>query len=225
MLAIGNALNRINPETGAPEFWFEGLGDRISSFFRNDDVDDTQAATEGAAVRGAYDGIKNDLIRGEYDEKVRQLGPSDSAERAQYKADFRKNMPPEMKVFVDEKPLDARPGSIGRANVTNPSATAAARALGRAGRGLGVVGAGLAAADIATSNNPMRAAFANAGALGGGLLGGFLGGTVGAATGPGAIVAAPAGALTGSAIGGDLGYRGGEKLYDLGYDQYKRWQR
>lgn len=223
MLSVGSAMNRINPNTGAPEFWFEGMRDRISNFFENDDVNDGQAITEGIAARGAYDDIKKDLIRGEYDERVRQLGPFDNAQRAQYKPYFREQMPPEMGVFVEKKPTGPREGSFGQANVPNPKATEAARMLGRAGRGLGVVGAGLAAADIATAEDPYRAAFANLGALGGGVLGGFAGGAAGALTGPGAVVAAPAGALAVSALGGDLGYRGGEKLYDFGYDQYRRW--
>lgn len=131
-----------------------------------------------------------------------------------------------MNVFIKDKPLDAREGSIGRANVTNPAATEAARTLGRIGRSAGVLGTGLAIADIATSDNPYRAAFANLGALGGGVLGGAAGAAGGALlTGPGAVIAAPAGAIGLSAIGGDIGYHGAERLYDYADEQLRRWRR
>jgi len=224
MLSVGNAMNRINPNTGASEFWFDDWKDKISNFLG--DREGAQAATEGAAARAAHSGISNDLLRGRYDEQVVKLDPFANAEREGLKAEFRQQMPPELRVFVKDKPLNARDGSIGRANVTNPVATEQARILGRMGRGAGVLGAGLAIADVATSDNPARAAFANVGGLGGGILGGAMGGALGAlTTGAAAVVAAPTVALTGSAIGGNVGYRGAERLYDFADEQLRRWSK
>ena len=79
-------MNRINPNTGMPEFWFDDWKNRISSFFGGEDA---QAATEGAAARGAFTGIKSDITRGIYDDQVSNLDPFANAERARLKADFR----------------------------------------------------------------------------------------------------------------------------------------
>ena len=54
MLSIGNAKNRINPNTGAPEFWFNGFGSGNFGFFGNDyATDDPQAPAGGAATAQA----------------------------------------------------------------------------------------------------------------------------------------------------------------------------
>jgi hypothetical protein len=182
MLSIGNPMNRINPETGMPEF---GFGDWLSGLFGGDENNDAQAIAEGAAARTAHTGIKSDLTRGVYEEHVSQLDPYDNAGREHLKTEFRQQTPPEVRAFIKDKPLGPGEGSIGRANVTNPMATEAARSLGRIGRGAGLLGTGLAAADIATSDNPYRAAVANAGSLGGGILGGAGGAMAGGLlTGP-----------------------------------------
>jgi hypothetical protein len=225
MLSVGHAMNRVNPHTGMSEFWFDDWRNRMSDFFAGSDEDnnDLQTRTEGAAARGAYTGIKSDITRGIYDDEVSKLHPFANEERARLKAEFRQQTPPEVNAFIKDKPLNARHGSVGRANVTNPVATENARTLGRMGRGAGVLGVGLAAADIATAENPYRAAVANAGALGGGIVGGTGGALMGAATGPGAVAASPILAATGSLAGGQIGYRGGESLYDFLDGQYKRW--
>ncbi len=48
-LSIGNAKNRINPNTGAPEFWFDGFGNGATGFFGNDggEADEAQTPATG----------------------------------------------------------------------------------------------------------------------------------------------------------------------------------
>jgi hypothetical protein len=98
----------------------------------------------------------------------------------------REASPPEIQAIINEYSPDLGPrqGSVGRANVTNIAVDEAARKIGLAAKGLEGVNAVMAAHDIATSDNPVRATVANAGAIGGGLLGGFGGAALGATTGP-----------------------------------------
>ncbi|MEQ9445164.1 MAG: hypothetical protein RJS98_06335 [Rhodospirillaceae bacterium] len=67
-------------------------------------------------------------------------------------------------------------------------------------------------ADIVTSKNPTRSAYANTGAAIGGNLLGLGGATIGSSLGVGGTIG---GSLLGSTAGGELGYRAGEKIYDL----------
>jgi hypothetical protein len=213
MLSVGNAMNRINPNTGTPEF---GVMDWISGLFGQDDAQDRTAAGQGLAARAASTGITSGNIRRDYIDKVQALDPYDNDGRAALKAQERAISPPEVRDPLNKfyPDLGPKPGSVGRANVPNPGANAMGRAAGILGRGLVGVNAAVAAADIATSNNPARAAVANAGSFGGGLLGGAVGAGLGGMTGPAAFVAAPAGAITGSALGGAYGYKAGEHAYD-----------
>ncbi len=208
-LRIGSRANSINPNTGAPEFG----GLNWSSFlpFGNDDKDADQSlhgGIEGAATRAAQSNIDAANVREQYVNRVHALGINDSAERDVLKNWAREITPGEYKALTEQyRPGTAPlPGSGGRANVTNPRIDATLRTVGKLGHGLGAANIIMGAADIATSDNPVRSAVANVGAMGGGLLGGL----GGAMLGPAAPVTAPAGAFA----GGMAGYEGGERLYD-----------
>jgi hypothetical protein len=227
MLSVGNAMNRINPNTGAPEF---GIMDWISGLFGNSSPTGTQdnsdqAAGQGLGARASSTGIKSANIREDYIDQVHALDPRDQAGRTAIKAQSRSIMPPEVRdplnKFVPD--LGPRAGSENSANKTNSLVNERVRGIGSLSKGLAGVNAVVAAADIATSDNPARAAAANAGAVGGGLLGGTIGGGVGGLLGPAAFVAAPAGAIAGSSLGGAAGYKIGEHAYDYIHDLWNKY--
>lgn len=93
------------------------------------------------------------------------------------------------------------------------------------GRGLGVLGAALAAEDIATSDNPLRAVLANGGATVGGYIGGLGGAALGTLGGLAAPVTVPATAIAGAMGGGSFGYQLGEDLYDVSESLYNRFRK
>lgn len=215
MLSVGNAMNRINPNTGAPEF---GIMDWISGSFNQGpsqaDTENTtnvaEAAAQGATARAAAARIQASNVRKDYINNVEALGPFDNADREAFKAQMQQATPTEFLTKIRESRgdyLGPNPGSVGRANVTNPVVNQAARELGVAGRGLLGANVVLGLADTATSNNPARTGVANVGAIGGGLLGGALGAPAG-----------PLGAFAGSGVGGIAGYKGGEATYDYLHD-------
>jgi RHS repeat-associated protein len=208
---------------------YEG-GINLYGYVGNDPVNNTDSTGEacdekdrsgcgtavGASSRAAAVGVGSDRARRGYEQRVRGLGPGDSAGRAAAKAQARAATPREVRaVIVAKRPgLGAQPGSGGRANVSNAGVNQTARTLGVIGKGAGVIAVGVAAADIATSNNPTRATVANVTAGIGGILGGAGGATLGALGGPAAPVTVPAGGVAGSIAGGNAGYRLGEKIYD-----------
>ena len=160
---------------------------------------------------------KNARAREKYVADVAKLDPFDNSGRSALKEHWRRPMPPETRVFVKAFRPGTGPqeGSSGRANITNPKVNQAVRTAGRLGRGLGVAGAALAAGDIATADDPWRAAVANAGAKVGGVLGGAGGASLGTLTGPGAVAASPILGAAGAVGGGNMGYEAGEELYDF----------
>lgn len=204
-LRIGSPLNRINPETGKAEFYDASL----------DEKDIAQGGAEGMLARDALVGIKTGQVRSAYADKVHALDPYDNAGREALKDEYRPQTPAETRASIADARKGPRDGSIGRANVTNPKVDELARWAGRAGRGVGVLGAGMAAYDIANAEDSARAAVANSTSMVGGMLGGAAGAALGAATGPAAPFIAPSTGLAGSVAGGSVGYKAGEELYDL----------
>jgi hypothetical protein len=115
---------------------------------------------------------------------------------------------------------DAKPGSGGRANVSNSTANAAGTALKVGGRLL-VTGAILQQAnEIANSSDPARdvagAGGLTLGAIGGGEGGAFFGGVIGTALAgpPGGAVGAIVGGLAGSSGGAVVGEKAAEAAFD-----------
>jgi hypothetical protein len=198
---VGNdPLNRADP-TGT-----EGVG-----CWNNGEGCGTGAAA-GAAARAAYVGIKSDQTRTSYESKSGELAPDDSAGRTAAKAEARANTPTEVKAGIEAKRpgLGPKEGSGGTANRTNATTNQVARNLGKIGKVAGAAAVITAGVDIATSDNPARAAAANTGAIAGGLAMGQAGASIGALGGPLAPFTAPVGGL----IGGALGYGAGERAYD-----------
>ncbi|MHB1204839.1 MAG: hypothetical protein ACYCZX_04670 [Rhodospirillaceae bacterium] len=237
MLLVGNARNRINPETGTPEF---GVMDWISGLFHKDanssqdesDENRGEGAGEGLAAHAARVGMNAAEQREDYIRRVSALDPTDSRGRTQLKGQFRADSPNEFRPALQEQPLGPKANSSGSANKTNPTVNRIVRGGGALGKGFGVLGAMAAVDDVANADNPGRAAAANLGALIGGRAGGTGLGLLGTLTGPAAPILAPAGALVGSLVGGNAGYHLGEDLYDGGeavynvgkslYDHFRR---
>lgn len=178
---------------------------------------DGQGALIGGATRAARVLEKTAKVRDQYGTEVRKLDPFDYDGREALKGHWRRPMPPETRSILEKvRPgKGRRVGSEGRANITNSKVDDTTRVIRRIGRGAGVAGAGLAVADIATADDPWRAAAANAGAVIGGLGGGVGGAFLGGFTGPGAFVATPTLGAAGAIGGGELGYEVGEELYDF----------
>lgn len=173
-------------------------------------------AIVGAAARAGYVGMKSDSTRAQYQSKTAKLDPTDSAGRSAVKAEARANTPTEVKAAIEAKRpgLGPKAGSGGTANSTNKGVNQLARNLGTLGKASAATVVLTAGADIATSDNPAKAATANVGAIAGGLAGGKAGATLGALGGPVAWITAPAGGLIGAAVGGIYGYSAGEQAYD-----------
>lgn len=110
--------------------------------------------------------MRSDSVRADYEAKASKLDPNDSVGRRALKDATRSKTPAEVRSIVEAKRpgVGPKPGSGGRANVTNAKVNQVARNLGKVGKGAGVVGLGAAAIDIAPSENPGRAAAANGGA-------------------------------------------------------------
>lgn len=171
-------------------------------------------AAQSAAARAAYVGIRSDQVRGQYNRSAASLAIDDSAGRSAIKDATRAATPPEVRAGIEARRPGLGPseGSGGTANRTNAGATQAARNLGNLGRVAGGVAVVTAGADIATSDDPGRAAVANTFSIGGAILGGEAGATAGLYTGPAAPVASPVLGLLGAIGGGLLGYEGGDAL-------------
>ena len=170
-------------------------------------------AVKGALARGSFVGIKSKQVRDSYQNAVRQTSPTDAKTRTNIMANARKATPPEVRSIVEaiRPKLGPRSGSTTSANVTNTRVDGVARNLGRIGQGLGVLGVGIAAVDVATARNKARSAAVNGGAIVGGIaMGGLLGG-LGTTAGPGVSVA---GGLAGGMIGG----RFGGEIAGFGFD-------
>ena len=142
---------------------------------------------------------------------VRALGQNDDDLRKTIKTESRAQTP---KIFRDviqqvRPEVGPRPGSIGKANVPNPTASALGAVFRVAGRA--VVGASLVydAIRITASSDKVRTAvqvgLGTAGAFGGGLLGATAGSaflTPGVGTVVGGVAGAAAGGAAGEALGG-----------------------
>lgn len=156
----------------------------------------------------------NEKVRNSYNRSVSQIDPNANDLRNYIRDQHRAKTPAELRWMLPER-KGPRPGSVGGANRTNPKATEIARRGGKIGRGLGVLGLGLAANDIYSADNRKRAVVANAFSLVGSGLGGAGGAALGAPSGPGAIATG----IAGAAAGGHYGYELGEDIYDWYYDR------
>lgn len=207
-------------ETGNPKWNGHDVlrmqGQRDGKALREYVAPGEQGAIVGGVSRTARVLDKSADVRDRYVSDVAKLDGFDNDGRAALKEYWRKPMPPETREILEKVRPDKGPGegSHGRANVTNPKVNEQIRVMRRLGRGAGVVGAGLAAADMVTSDDPWKAGVANAGAIVGGVLGGAGGAFLGGLAGPGAFVAAPTLGVAGSVAGGGLGYDVGEEVYD-----------
>ena len=115
----------------------------------------------------------------------------------------------------------------GMASKGNAAVDAAIVVAGKAGPTILVVGAGVSAYNIATSDNPSRTLAQEGGAWAGGLAVGSAGGSLGAQggaavgdwfSGVGAVPGAVIGGAVGAISGGIIGAFGGEKLATAVYD-------
>ncbi|MBX7199222.1 MAG: hypothetical protein K1X51_07570 [Rhodospirillaceae bacterium] len=107
MLLVGNVRNRINPETGAPEF---GIMDWIRGQFitgrdRIDEDPDVHGAGVGYMARTAEVGVDSANKRGDYARQVGQLDRYDNAGRDALKPPFREITRPEVQAFIKDIPL------------------------------------------------------------------------------------------------------------------------
>lgn len=163
--------------------------------------------------------------RAAYVAQAAALGASDSAQRSALKSEARANTPAMFRNAIESARPDvgAKPGSGGRANVTNSTVNKLGTAGRIGGSVLTVTGLGLGALEVATSDNPTR----SLAVVGGGLLGAVGGGEGGVAAGtlagaavggpPGAVVGAVTGGIAGSTAGAVVGREAGGKLYDSIY--------
>lgn len=204
-----------------------------------------QGATIGALSRGATVGILSDMERKRYGREVtsiREIADEFEQSQAREAAKLRSRQdftPVEMEKILNwvRPPKDDKARIGGNPTKTNARWNSGGKLMGRAGAGMGVLGLATAGADIATAEDPLRAAYANALAGYGGTLGGYALGALGGAAGltlanaPGAAAGAVAGSTIGSTLGGSLGYKAGEAIYDYGkqvapyYDDYERKMR
>ena len=147
---------------------------------------------------------------------------TDSAGRSDGKVAARAATPQPARAVVEAvRPgTGPKPGSGGTVNRTNASWDKAGKVAGVAGKASLVTTVVLGATEIATSDNPGRAASGVAGATAGGVAGGEGGAAGGALIGgavagpPGAAVGAVIGAILGSAGGGAAGHEAGTAIYD-----------
>ncbi|HEY1606277.1 MAG TPA: RHS repeat-associated core domain-containing protein [Allosphingosinicella sp.] len=176
----------------------------------------TKAGAIGSGTRAAVVGIQSERARAQYNQRVASLSPDDSAGRAAAKKTARINTPREVRATIEARRpgLGPRPGSVGRANVTNARVNGAARTLGRLGKGIALLGITYIIVDVATSDTPGRTLAGDLGAVGGGAAGGAGGAALGSLGGPADVVTVPVAATAGSVGGGMVGQRIGEAIYD-----------
>jgi RHS repeat-associated protein len=165
--------------------------------------------------------IQADKVRGEYVSNVSKLDVSDSRGRTQAKIEARAKTPTVMREIAENmRPMSEEAGRVsGTASKTNVGVNATVEMLGALGKAAGVLAVGVAAYDIATSDNKVKAVSREGGALTGALVGGELGAKAGAAIGAlfggaGAVPGAIIGGIIGSIGGSILGATAGDKTYD-----------
>ena len=160
--------------------------------------------------------------RSRYSAAAAKLSPTDSAGRSALKQESRARTPSMVRAVVDaaRPSTDAKPGSGGRANVSNPTVNAGGAALKVGGGALVAVAVVQQASEIANSSEPTRdvagAGGMVLGGIGGGEAGVFVGTLIGTAVGGpvGAGVGALIGGVTGSSAGGYYGEQAAEAAYD-----------
>ncbi|OYZ02528.1 MAG: hypothetical protein B7Y37_01685 [Sphingobacteriia bacterium 28-36-52] len=165
--------------------------------------------------------IQADKVRGEYVSNVSKLDVSDSRGRTQAKIEARAKTPTVMREIAENmRPMSEEAGRVsGTASKTNVGVNATVEKFGAVGKAAGVLAVGVAAYDIATSDNKVKAVSREGGALTGALVGGELGAKAGAAIGAlfggaGAVPGAIIGGIIGSIGGSILGATAGDKTYD-----------
>gem|GEM_PF-2787475 len=175
---------------------------------------DGAAAAQGVVSSAGSQGVQAGSVRRAYEAAVANIDPSNSAARTALKAETRARTPPLPRGYIEmARPgLGPRPGSTGRANVSNAGVNKAASAIETGGTILLVASVAVSVYEIAKSDDGYRETvvqgFGFLGALGGGAGGGAAGSLV--APGPGTI----GGSLVGAAFGGAAGQRFGGWVYD-----------
>lgn len=129
--------------------------------------------------------IQANIVRGEYVRNVSKLDASDFRGRTEAKIEARAKTPTLMKEIAENmRPMSEEAGRIsGTASKSNVSVNATVEKLGAVGKASGVLAVGMAAYDIGTSDNKLKAVSREGGALTGALVGGELGAKAGAAIG------------------------------------------
>jgi len=193
------------------------LGDTIAPFVRG---------IQGVATSTGVTLIRSEQVRNEYVEKVSSLSPSDSKGRSQAKIEAREKSPTVTKELAEKmRPMSDEASRVsGTASKTNSSVNSQVETMGKIGKAATVVAVGVAAYDIATSDNKPKAVARNGGALVGAAVGGELGAKAGAAIGvwfggAGAVPGAIIGGIVGSVVGGIVGATSGDKVYDAVTDK------
>jgi len=185
-------------------------------------------AAIGATSYVAQNGIRNDQVRNDYKQSASKLGPNDSAARSDLKASSRGATPAPQRAMIRATRGDStgpQKGSTGGAARTNPVANNVAKIGGAVGKASAVTSVAIGAAEIATSDNPARAASGVAGSTAGGIGGGVGGAEAGALIGtalggpPGGAAGAIIGGLIGSAAGGYAGHEAGTAVYDVATEE------
>lgn len=161
-------------------------------------------------------------MRNNYNNSAAKLPKDASAERSALKSSARAATPAPRRALINmvRPSTAARAGSVGGAARTNPAWTRAASTMGTVGRIAVPVAITAGAVEIATSDNPARAAAGVGGSTVGGIGGGIAGAEAGALAGgllagpPGALVGAIIGGIAGSLGGGHYGGEAGRAAYD-----------
>jgi RHS repeat-associated protein len=199
------------------------------------DEEKARRAAQGAAASVGTQATQDAAARAAYHQGLQPLqgapkgDPVASAARTALKIDARAASSPTGAAIAEVmRPIANEAARVGgTASKSNPAVDAAMGVAGKAGPALMVVGVGVSAYNVATSDNPSRAlaqeggAWAGALALGG--AGGSLGAQAGAAVGVwfggvGAVPGAAIGGAVGAIGGGIAGAIGGEKLATKVYD-------
>lgn len=176
---------------------------------RNTTTCGTNTGAQGLASYVAQNGIRANQVRNSYNNSAAKLPKDASAERSALKSSSRAATPAPQRALINmvRPSTAARAGSVGGAARTNPAWTRAASTMGTVGRIEVPVAIAAGAVEIATSDNPARAAAGVGGSTVGGIGGGIAGAEAGALAG--GLLAGPPGALGGAIIGGIAGSLGG----------------
>lgn len=170
-------------------------------------------AAHGAMSSAGAQGVVAERVRRDYEAASAALDPNDSAGRTALKARTRAKTPPSVRGYIElvRPGLGPRPGSVGRANVSNAGVNRTAAIIGIGGKALLAASITISVYEVATADDPVREAFVQGAGFAGALGGGVAGGALGSLAGP---VGTIAGSLGGAALGGVGGQYAGGAAYD-----------